>query len=183
MKKSILNKLSIVILLVFSILLTSCKKSVTLVNVNVPVTMQLGFTIPAGETTGDTSVTVYCNVDSIIRATNASFNASNIKSATATVVKASLSNTDNFDNFGNVSSLSVMLTSGENPTPITFAQVTNNPITYASNLTIPVLDVELKNYFYTTAYTFTFNSTMSSATYIDLDAATTIIFNIVVGPN
>jgi len=170
---------------VFSMAITSCKKSVTLVKDNVPVQMgQIAFVIPPSQTISDTTVTIYCNVDSIIRAYNPSFNGTNIKSVAAIAANISLSNADNTDNFGNFSSAEMQISSTENAAIITFAQVTNNPAGYADVLNLPVTpSLELKNYFDATLFTFTFRSSLISPTFVALNATATINFTVVVGPN
>jgi hypothetical protein len=184
MKLKTLSKYSI-IFLSFSVILISCKKSASLVKVTVPIQMaQVSFTIPPSQTTTDTTVTIYCNVDSIIRADNPSFNGTNIKSVTALAVNIFLSNADNTDNFGNFSSAEMQISSTENAAAITFAQVTNNPAGYADVLNLPVTpSVELKDYFDATLFTFTFRSSLISPTFVALNATAAINFNVVVGPN
>jgi hypothetical protein len=185
MKISNVNKLGFFIMAVSSIVLTSCKKSATLVKVTVPVQMaQIAIVIPPSQTVSDTTVTIYCNVDSIIRADNPSFNGTNIKSVTAAAANLFLSNADNTDNFGNFSSVEMQIFSTENTTATTFAQVTNNPAGYADVLNLPITpSIELKNYFDATLFTFTFRSSLASQTFITLNATATINFNVVVGPN
>jgi hypothetical protein len=174
-----------IIFLSFCVILISCKKSAKLVKVTVPVQMaQISFTIPPSQTTTDTTITVYCNVDSIIRAYNSSFNGTNIKSVAAVAVNISLSNADNTDNFGNFSSAEMQISSTENAAATTFAQVINNPTDYADVLNPTVIpSVELKNYFDATLFTFTFRSSIASSTFVALDATATINFTVIVGPN
>ncbi len=185
MKISNVNKPGFFIMAVFSIAVTSCKKSTTLVKVTVPVQMaQIAFAIPPSQTVSDTTVTVYCNVDSIIKADNPSFNGTNIKSVAAIAANISLSNADNTDNFGNFNSAEMQISSTENAAATTFAQVTNNPASYADVLNLPVTpSIELKNYFDATLFTFTFRSSLISPTFVALNATATINFNVVVGPN
>jgi hypothetical protein len=183
MKPKALSKY-IIIFLSFSVILISCKKSATLVKVTVPVQMaQISFTIPPSQTATDTTFIVYCNVDSIIKAANPSFNATNIKSTMASSVTISLINADNTDNFGNFNSVSMQITSTENSTASTFAQVTNNPGDYADMLNLPVTTTELKSYFDATSFIVTFTSTLSSQTFVPLNAVATIAFTVIVGPN
>jgi hypothetical protein len=188
MKLEILSKLNVFAILILPLtVITSCKKTDTLVQVNVPLQMaQISYTIPMNQTSIDTTISVYCNVDSIIRASNAnSFNISNIKSVTATSANTILTGTtDVADNFGNLSSLSIAISSISDTTATIFAQVTNNPGTFATSLNIPVNDtVNLKNYFDATLFNFTLRSTLTTPTTIALQAQATIQFNIVVGPN
>ena len=138
------------------------------------------------QTNIDTTISVYCNVDSIIRAANTnSFNISNIKSVTVTSANTILTGTtDAADNFGNLSSLSVAISSTSDTTAATFAQVTNNPVTFATTLNIPVNDtINLKNYFDATLFNYTFRCVIATPTTIALQAQATVQFNIVVGPN
>jgi hypothetical protein len=185
MKLKALGKYSILFLLL-PVIITSCKKTSTLVQGNVAIQMPMvTFTIQANQTSTDTTISVYYNVDSAIRKSNASFNITNIKSVTATAVNSALTGpTDAIDNFGNVSSLAVSITSTSDNTNAVFAQVTNNPNSYATVLSIPANNnVVLKNYFDASSFNFTFNGTLSTATTIPLQAQAIIQFNIVVGPN
>lgn len=178
---------SIFIILAFSTVIASCKKTDTLVQVNVPLQMaQISYTVPMNQTIIDTTVTVYCNVDSIIRAGNTnSFNISNIKSVTVTATNTILTGiTDASDNFGNLSSLYTAISSTSDTTAATFAQVTNNPGTFATSLNIPVNDtINLKNYFDAALFNYTFRCVLTTPTTIALQAQATIQFNIIVGPN
>jgi len=190
MKLDMLSKLSVFAILVFPlVVITSCKKTDTLVQVNVPLQMaQISYTIPMNQSSIDTTISVYCNVDSIIRTAAAntySFNISNIKSVTATSANTILTGTtDAADNFGNLTSLSVAISSTSDTAATMFAQVTNNPGTFATNLNIPVnTSVNLKTYFDATLFNLTFRSILTVPTTIALQAQATIQFNIVVGPN
>jgi len=190
MKLDILSRLSVFSIFIFPLtIITSCKKTDTLVQVNVPVQMaQITYTIPMNQSSIDTTTTVYCNVDSIIRAakTNTySFNISNIKSVTVTSANTILTGTtDAADNFGNLSSLSAAISSTSDTAATIFAQVTNNPGTFATSLNIPVnTTVNLKTYFDATLFNFTFRSALAAPTTINLQAQATIQFTIVVGPN
>ncbi|HMG82678.1 MAG TPA: hypothetical protein VK559_06565 [Ferruginibacter sp.] len=172
-------------ILSLGIMLSACKKPNKVVQSNVPLNIPaISFVIPFGQTSNDTTITIYYNVDSVIRAANPSFNSSNIKSVVAASVTLSSSNADNLDNFGNFSSFYIQMISGENPTPVTFAQVTDNPSAYALSLDVPTNDsLQLKNYFYTNSFTFTIRDTVSFPTFIDLNTTATIKFFAVAGPN
>lgn len=188
MKLYTLSRLSIFTIFIFPLtVITSCKKSDTLVQVNVPLQMaQIAYTIPINQSSIDTTISVYCNVDSIIKANNTdSFNISNIKSVTVTSANTILTGTtDAADNFGNLSSLSVSISSTSDTAANIFAGLTNNPGTFATSLNIPVnTTVNLKNYFDATLFNFTFRSGLAAPTTIDLPAQATIQFTIVVGPN
>ena len=184
MKLKALGKYSILFLL-FPVIITSCKKTSTLVQGNVSIQMPaVTFTIQSNQTSADTTIAVYYNIDSAIRKSNASFNITNIKSVTATAANAILTSpTDAIDNFGNVGSLSISINSASDASNAIFAQVTNNPNSFATSLNIPVNTVALKNYFDASTFNFTFIEVMNAATTIPLQAQATIQFNVVVGPN
>jgi hypothetical protein len=179
------NKLSFFVIVVLLTALASCKKSTKLVQSTDPLQMaQIFFVIPPGQTNADTTITVYCNVDSIIRAASPSFNVTDMKSVKVSAATISLLNADNTDNFANFSTLNITIASTENTTPVIFAQGIGNTSLYADVFNFPSgPTVELKNYFDATLFTLTFNNTVSSPTFIALNAVATISFTIVVGPN
>jgi hypothetical protein len=163
---------------------TSCNKLKDLVKFNIPLqTADVSFTIapqPVGTQTL-AGFQVGINLDSILKAENSSLSISNIKSVKVTACTITTSNATTADHFGDLSACQVAIASGSASTFTKVAEITSNPDTYATTLTIPVSDVELKDYFTTSLLKYQLSGTVRKATTTTLNCTATIKFEIEAG--
>jgi hypothetical protein len=158
MKITKLSTVSLIALLTFGFFTSSCDSVKDILKFNLPEqTIEVEFDIPPTNT-GDKSLAdfnVLLNMDSLIKANASNFSADNIQTLKITGVRVEASNTEeNGDHFGALQSAKAELSSNNNSTLVTIAEITNNPETYAASLVLPVKDVELKDYFKATSFTY-----------------------------
>ncbi|HTB99967.1 MAG TPA: hypothetical protein VK705_04750 [Ferruginibacter sp.] len=173
------SKLGLLAILALGITLTSCKKLDNLVQVNLELQMaQVPFTIepsPAGNTT-TTGITHY-DVDSAIKASNASFGVGNIKSAKIDSVVITLTDST----FAGVTNTQASFHSDADTSTILIAGNTNSSA--SSSLTLqPSTTLDLTNYIKATSFTYVFSST-HPAINSPIQANAAVYFHLVVGPN
>ncbi len=180
MKISNATKVSLFAILAFTVLLTSsCKKLDNLVKVNLELQMaQVPFTIDASAagTTANTG-TVHFDVDSAIKANNASFGVGNIKSATIDSVVVTLTDST----FSGVTNASASFYSDAVLTPVTIAGSntgsTSSILTLSSSTT-----ADLTSYLKATSFTYTFTCTHPQVL-TPIPASAVAYFHLVVEPN
>lgn len=162
---------------------TSCNKLKDLVTINVPLqTADINFTITAQPVGTQTlaGFQVGVDIDSILKAQNSSLSFSNIKSVKIKSCDLVVLNATTNDHFGDISACQVSLASNNSPfTKI--AELSSNPEAYATTLSIPINDVELKDYFNTTLLRYQLSGTMRKATTTTLNCKATLKFNIEAG--
>lgn len=165
---------------------SSCGKIKDLVKFDVGIdNMTAEFIIPATGT-GDGSVSsanVYLNLDSLINASSNKVNSSNIKEVRLTSCQLTLIAPPSNQSFGDFSAAGLQMWSNKNSTPVTMAQVTNNPDVQANTITLPLnSNVDLKNYF-VSANTFSFklNWTARRALSQEMRCRVLLKYNLVVG--
>ena len=176
--------LSFVALLAFSSFFTSCDKVKDLITFNVPLqTADVSFTI-APQPAGTQILTAFqfgINVDSVLKKENSSLGVGNIKKVKVKSVSITVTNPTSTDHFGVLSACEVGLASNAIPTYTTFAALTSNPDAYATTLTIPANDVDLKDYFGSTVLYYRLSGTTRRATTTTLQCKATIQFDIEAG--
>jgi hypothetical protein len=145
-------------------------------------TADISFSItpqPVGtQTLAGFQVTV--NIDSILKAQNSSLSMSNIKSVKIKSCDLVALNATSNDHFGDLSACQVSLASATGAFT-TIAQLSSNPDSYATTLSIPVNDVELKDYFNTTVLKYQLSGTIRKATTTTLNCTATLKFDIEAG--
>jgi len=177
------SKLGLLAILALVLTLTSCKKLDNLVQVNLELQMaQVPFTIDTTSTAGTTSSTgiVYYNVDSAIKASNASFGVGNIKSAKVDSVVITLTSPN--ATFSSVTNTSASFYSNSVATPVTIASNANGSALSSLTLT-PSSTLDLTSYLQSTSFTYTFTSTHPAVLPSPIHANAAVYFHLVVGPN
>lgn len=158
----------------------SCNKLKELVSINLPLeTAGISFTLPPLEegTASATDVDVYLNVDSLIKEEAPNMGVDNIKSVKIESCTITVLNATTEDHFGVLTDCSAAVASNVSPNWLTFAAVTGNPDTYATSLALPVKsDVELKDYFNATRFSYRISATSRRATTTELNCKATIKF-------
>jgi hypothetical protein len=161
---------------------TSCNKLKDLVTINVPLqTADINFTITPQQAGTQTlaGFQVAVNIDSILKAQNSSLSLSNIKSVKIKSCDLVVLNATTSDHFGDISACQVSLAA--NNTFAKIADLTSNPEAYATTLSIPINDVELKDYFNTSVLQYQLSGTIRKATSTTLNCTATLKFNIEAG--
>ena len=173
-----------VALLALSAFLPSCDKVKDAITINVPLqTADVQFAItPVNAGTGTMTMFQFgVNIDSVLKKENSSIGIGNIKKAKVKSITLTLSNATQDDNFGAFSACEAGLASNAKPEYTTFAALTANPDTYATTLSIPVNDVDLKDYFGSTVFYYKLTGTARRATTTTLNGTATIKFDIEAG--
>jgi len=182
--KILYRSLGLVAVLALSTLLPSCDKVKDAISINVPTqTVTADFTItaqPAG-TRDLASFQFGINLDSLIKKENSSLSIGNIKQAKIKSISLTLTNATQADNFAVISACEAGVTSNTQPQYTVFAALTSNADTYATTLDIPVKDIDLKDYFSSTAIYYKLSGTTRRATTTTLQGKATIKFDIVAG--
>lgn len=181
MKITKLTTVSLIALLTLGFFTSSCDSVKDIIKFNLPEqTIEVEFDIPATNT-GDKSLAAFnvrLDMDSLIKANASNFSADNIQTAKITGVRVEASNTEeNGDHFGALQSAKAQLSSNTNATLVTIAELANNPETYAASLILPVKDVELKDYFKATNFTYIFSGYVRTATTTTLHCKAYIKFD------
>ena len=163
--------------------LQSCTKIGSMLQYDIP--LQSGsvtITIPptsqtSGSITGIGSNSI--NIDSVIKANTAGLlGVNNITSVKLTSASMVLQNANSTNNFQNFKSCTASFTSNSDATPYQL-NVTNNPDTYASTLTLPVDSTqELKSYLNGTQFSYSAGGQLRTATSESLTCTITFTFNI-----
>jgi hypothetical protein len=182
--KIMFRSLGFVALLALSAFLPSCDKVKDAITINVPLqTADVQFSItPVNAGTGTLTVFQFgVNIDSVLKKENSSIGIGNIKKAKIKSITLALSNATQADNFGAFSSCEAGLASNAKPDYTTFASLTANPDTYAATLSIPVNDVDLKDYFGSTIFYYKLTGTARRATTSTLTGTATVKFDIEAG--
>lgn len=185
MKRTVLSvpAMCMAIALLFSF--ASCNKLKDAVKVNVAMqSADISFSIPPQPVGTQTlsSFTATLNVDSIIKANASNMGINNIKSVKITSCSFTLLNADATNNFGALSACQATLSSSSNTTPVTLAEISNNPDANSSSLSLPVnSSVELKNYFSGTSFYYTISGTTRRATTQTMNCTATVKFDVQVG--
>lgn len=186
MKITKLSTVSLIALLTLGMFTSSCDSVKDILKFNLPEqTIEVEFDIPPTNT-GDKTLAnfnVRLDMDSLIKANASNFSANNIQTAKITSVRVEASNTEeNGDHFGALQSAKAQLSSNNIAELVTVAELTNNPETYQASLVIPVKDVELKDYFKATNFTYIFSgyvrtsliTTLHCKAYIKFDGKLTL---------
>lgn len=181
MKLTKLSTVSLITVLTLGFITSSCNSVKDLIKFNLPAqTIEVDFEIPP-TATGEKSLAdfnVRFNVDSAIKANASQFSAANIKSAKIISVKVETSNAEQGgDHLGALSAAKAQLSSSGNSTLVTIAELTDNPATFAASLTLPVKDVELKDYFKDSNFTYVLSGTVRTATTTTLRCKAIIKFD------
>lgn len=179
--KSSLGFLSVLALVA---VLPACNKVKDLITINIPFqTADVKFTIEKTSAgTKELSILQFgVNIDSVLKKENTSLSIKNIKTAKVKSVTLNLSNATQADNFGAFSAFEAGLASNIKPDYTQVAAVSSNPDTYAATLSIPVKDVELKDYLGSTVLYYKFSGTLRRATTAQLSGTATIVFDIQAG--
>jgi hypothetical protein len=166
--------------LTLSVIMTSCKKLDSLVKVNVGLQMaQVPFTIQATDLVGTTTetATIHYDVDSAIKANNASYGVANIQSAKVDSVVVTLTNAT----FAGVTNTNASFYSDAVATPVTIASNANGSATSSLTL-VPSSTVDLTSYVKATSFTYSFTST-HPAIPNPISANAIVYFHLVVSPN
>jgi hypothetical protein len=182
--KILYRSLGFVALLALSALVPSCDKVKDAITVNVPLqTANVQFSIaPVNAGTGQLTMFQFgVNIDSVLKKENSSIGIGNIKKVKVKSITLTLSNATQADNFGSFSACEAGLASNTKPDYATFAALTSNPDTYATTLSIPVNDVDLKDYFGSTVLYYRLTGTARRATTTTLNGTATIKFDIEAG--
>jgi len=174
--------LGLLSVLALSTLFTSCDKVKDLITINVPLkTAAINFTIAPQSAGTQQSVAAFqlgINIDSVLKHENSSLGVGNIKSVKVKSITLNLSNATQSDNFGAFSACEAGLATNTNQTYTVFAALTSNPDAYATTLSIPVKDVELKDYFGATVFYYNLSGTLRRATTTTLQGTAVIEFSI-----
>lgn len=182
--KILSRSLGFVSVLALSSLFTSCDKVKDLITVNVPLqTADVKFTIDP-QPVGTQTLSIFqfgVNIDSVLKKENSSLGTSNIKKVKVKSITLTLSNATQNDNFGALSACEAGLASNSISSYTAFAALTSNPDAYATTLTIPVKDVDLKDYFNSTIFYYRLTGTTRRATTTKLNGTATIQFDIEAG--
>ena len=181
MKLKNTNKLGLLTILALAVTVTSCKKLDNLVQVNVGLQMaEVPFTIQANDVAGTATYTetIEFNVDSAIKANNASFGVANIKSATIDSVVVTLQDPATFTGVTNVHA---SLSSDANTNTVTIASTTATSTSSSLKL-VPTSALDLTSYLNATSFTYSFTST-NPVIPNPVQANADVYFHLVVGPN
>ena len=182
--KIMFRSLGFVALFALSTFLPSCDKVKDLITVNVAMqTADVKFSItPQAVGTQQLSIFQFgVNIDSVLKKENSSLSTSNIKKVKVKSITLTLSNATQNDNFGAISACEAGLASNSIPSYTVFAGLTSNPDAYATTLSIPVKDVDLKDYFNSTTFYYRLSGTMRRATTTTLNGTATIQFDVEAG--
>lgn len=185
MKISKLSSVTLAAVLAFGAFTTSCNKVKDAVKVNVPMQQaEYSFDLNPVET-GTHTIAEYSirfNVDSAIKANASQFNIDNIKSVKISQVKIAASNTDGENHFGMLSACEAQMKSDTKNEFVTIGKLTNNAETAAASLDLPVnKELELKEYFKGTQFSYMLSATVRKATTKKLTCKATVKFDITVG--
>jgi hypothetical protein len=87
------------------------------------------------------AASVTYNIDSLIKdKTGGALGFANIDTVKLTNITLSLSDADADNNFGNFQNAATAFNTNINTTPYTLANITNNPSSYSTSLTLPLID-------------------------------------------
>jgi hypothetical protein len=182
--KILYRSLGLVAVLALSTLLHSCDKVKDAISINIPTqTVTADFYITPQQV-GTQQVATFqygINLDSLIKHENTSLGIGNIKSAKIKSVSLTLTNASGTDNFGAFSACEVGLSSSAKPDYTVIAGLTNNADANQTSLDIPVNNVELKDYFSSTSFTYKLSATTRRATTTTLQGKATIKFDVTAG--
>lgn len=149
-----------------------------MISFNLPLqTVDVKFTLPPLEEgqAEAADLDVYLNVDSLIKEEASNMSAENIRSVKIQSMVLTVENFTTEDHFGALTSCSAGLASELKPDFINVAELTNNPETYATSLSLPVkADTELKDYFASKKFTYRVTATSRRATTTTLNCKATI---------
>jgi len=178
------RSLGLVAVLALSTLLHSCDKVKDAISINIPtqtVTADFYITPQQVGTQQVASFEYGINLDSLIKHENTSLGIGNIKSAKIKSVSLTLTNASGSDNFGAFSACEVGLSSSAVATYKVVAGIASNPDNNQTTLDIPVNDIELKDYFSSTSFTYKLSATIRRATTTTLTGKATIKFDVSAG--
>jgi len=182
--KILYRSLGLVAVLALSTLLHSCDKVKDAISINVPTqTVNADFYIAAQQQGAQAvvSLPVGLNLDSLIKIQNSSLGIGNIKSAKIKSISLAFSNTTATDHIGSFSACEVSLASSAKPDYTVIAGTTSIADANVASFDIPVKDVDLKEYFNSTSFTYKLSATVRRATTTELKGKATIKFDIVAG--
>lgn len=183
--KILYRSLGFVAVLALSTLLPSCDKVKDAIRINIPTqTVNADFEIQkvAAGTAQVASFQWGFNLDSVIKKSNPDLGIGNIKKAKIKSIVLKLNNATQENSWAAFSSCEAGFSSNLNPNNyITFAKVDSNPDNYATSLNIPVVDVDLKDYFGTSVFYYKLTATARRATTATLNGTATIQFDVEVG--
>jgi hypothetical protein len=184
MKKVLI--LSAVFLATAGLIFSSCNAIKKKLNIDIDMgSADVEFTIPVISAAGAVNLgqkTVYLNIDSIIKANNDELSMDNIKSVKMQSCTLTLTDGDAANNFSALESCSALFSSNTNNTPVKIASVQNNPDITAYTLVVPVdQNVDLKEYFKSTSFTYTVSGAARKATTKTLNCKANIRFTVNVG--
>jgi hypothetical protein len=183
--KILYRSLGLVAILALSTLLHSCNKVKDAIRFNIPTqTVTADFSI-AQLPVGTQQATVFqfgVNLDSLIKIQSSDLGLNNVKGAKIKSVSLALTNATQANNFAAFSACEVGLSSSSKPEYTIVAGQPSNPDQYATTIDIPVKDLELKDYFNSTSFTYKLSATTRRATTITLTGKATIKFDVTVGP-
>ncbi|MFL5743069.1 MAG: hypothetical protein ACJ751_00275 [Niastella sp.] len=178
------RSLGLVSVLALSTLLHSCDKVKDAISINIPTqTVTADFYITPQQV-GTQQVATFqygINLDSLIKHENTSLGIGNIKSAKIKSVVLNLTNAGGPDNLGAFSACEVGLSSSAKPDYTVIAGIANNPDQNQVTLDIPVNNIELKDYFSSTSFTYKLSATTRRATTTTLTGKATIKFDVTAG--
>ena len=178
------RSLGLVAVLALSTFLHSCDKVKDAISINIPTqTVTADFYITP-QPVGTQQVATFqygINLDSLIKHENTSVGIGNIKSAKIKSVSLTLTNASGTDNFGAFSACEVGLSSSAKPDYTVIAGIASNPDANQITLDIPVNDIELKEYFNSTSFTYKLSATTRRTTANTLQGKATIKFDVTAG--
>ncbi|NML21336.1 hypothetical protein HHL16_10655 [Pseudoflavitalea sp. G-6-1-2] len=185
MKIAKLSSVTLAAVLAFGAFTTSCNKVKDAIKVNVPL-QQAEYTFDLTPVEAGTHTlaeySIRFNVDSAIKANASQFDINNIKSVKISQVKIAASNTDGENHFGLLSACKAQMKSDTKSEFVTIGELNNNPETAASSLDLPVKsDLELKDYFKGTQFSYVLSATVRKATTKKLTCKATVKFDVTVG--
>lgn len=178
--------LSTVVVLVASIVLSSCSALKKKLNIDIDMTSSdVEFTIPIITATGNSDMgqqTISVNIDSIIKANNAELAVKNIKSVNLKSCTVTLTDGDGQNNLSALQSCSASFYSDTKADVVQLASITDNPDVEAYSITLPVnTSIDLKDYFGATSFTYHLTGTARKTTSKELHAKATIRYTLNVG--
>jgi hypothetical protein len=183
-----MKKLAIASLLCLGISgFTSCDKVKDLTNVNINLDNADGIltlpVIPVAGTASLGAAEVSVNLDSMIKAQNSQVSADNIKEVHIKSCELVMLDGNSSNNFSALQSCSLKISSDQNTTPQTIAEVTDNPDTEAYSLNLPVnTGLELKGYFLNAKkFTYSVAGTARKATTKEIKCQVKVKYNLVIG--
>jgi hypothetical protein len=178
------KSLGLVAVLALSTILHSCNKVKDAIRINVPTqTVTADFSImpvPVG-TQQVAAFQFGVNLDSLIKIQNTDLGLTNVKSAKIKSVTLTLTTSTAADNFGAFSACQVGLASSGKPDYTIIAGLASNPDQNQTTLDIPVNDIDLKDYFTSSAFLFQLSATTRRATTTTLQGKATIKFDVTAG--